>query len=129
MKTLLCCRCCFKVLSPAFSLSERRFSFLKNKFEKRGDCYAIFANRKGTQHEILIDEADFKEVAAFPGTWRVCKNGNTFYARTHICDSNGKRKTVQMHRAILNPPADLQVDHKNHNGLDNRRENTRIATC
>lgn len=33
-----------------------------------------------------------------------------------------------MHRAILNVPDGLLVDHINHNGLDNRKANLRIAT-
>ncbi len=101
---------------------------MKNRYEKRGDHFAIFANSRGMQHEILVDEEDFEAVAAFPGTWGAYKGGNTFYAQIWIRDANGKWKKVQMHRVILNPPADLQVDHKNHNGLDNRRANIRIVT-
>ena len=37
-------------------------------------------------------------------------------------------KTIYMHREILGAPEDLQVDHKNGNPLDNRRENLRLAT-
>jgi hypothetical protein len=33
-----------------------------------------------------------------------------------------------MHRQIMNPPAGLFVDHINHNGLDNRKDNLRIVT-
>ena len=101
---------------------------MKNKFEKRGDRVAIFANSHGMQREILVDEEDFETVAAFSGTWSTAAGRNTFYARINIRDANNKQKTMYMHRVILNPPADLQIDHKNHNGLDNRRENIRIVT-
>jgi len=33
-----------------------------------------------------------------------------------------------LHRLILNPPVNMQVDHKNRNKLDNRRQNLRICT-
>jgi hypothetical protein len=35
---------------------------------------------------------------------------------------------VFMHREILYAPKDKVVDHINHNGLDNRRENLRLVT-
>ncbi len=101
---------------------------MKNRYEKRGDHYAIFANGSGMQHEILIDEADFETVAAFSGMWFACKGGNTFYAWIRVRGTSDKWKTVKMHRVLLNPPTELQVDHKNRNGLDNRRENIRIVT-
>lgn len=37
------------------------------------------------------------------------------------------RKSVFMHNIILPPPSDMKIDHKNHNGLDNRKENLRFA--
>lgn len=101
---------------------------MKNRWEKRDGYIVIFANGSGLLHEILVDEADFETVAAFLGTWGACKDRNTLYAQIKVRGANGKRTTAQMHRLLLNPPAELQVDHKNHNGLDNRRENIRIVT-
>lgn len=40
----------------------------------------------------------------------------------------GKRTTVRLHRFLLKPPAHMQVDHINGNGLDNRRCNLRLCT-
>ena len=43
-------------------------------------------------------------------------------------DSRVNERTVRMHRAILDVPKGKIVDHINHNGLDNRRANLRVAT-
>lgn len=41
---------------------------------------------------------------------------------------NGRQHRVSMHRFILDAPPDRDVDHINHNGIDNRRSNLRICT-
>ncbi len=42
--------------------------------------------------------------------------------------SDGKRRGIRMHRAIMGAPDGLEVDHINRNRLDNRRANLRLAT-
>lgn len=42
--------------------------------------------------------------------------------------SHNKSGTIYLHRKILNDPAGLEVDHKNHNKADNRRDNLRVAS-
>ena len=46
----------------------------------------------------------------------------------NIFTINGKRTTQRMHRLIMNCPKGLLVDHKNHDGLDNRKCNLRLCT-
>lgn len=40
----------------------------------------------------------------------------------------GTRRLIMMHRLIANPPDDVEIDHENLNGLDNRRLNLRFAS-
>jgi len=76
----------------------------------------------------LVDDCDYERVSAF--SWCIQKSRYTLYARR-----SGKRKpgsrspsVVLMHRLIMDAPKGLQVDHINHNGLDNRRSNLRLCT-
>ncbi|MBA3554495.1 MAG: hypothetical protein H0W29_07040 [Gemmatimonadales bacterium] len=67
-----------------------------------------------------IDEADYALVS--PYKWHAFRIHRVWYAATNI---HGKR--LYLHRLIMeNPSGD--VDHKNHDGLDNRRTNLRVAS-
>jgi hypothetical protein len=63
--------------------------------------------------------------------WRCKRDGYTSYAyrnETHFDVNGNKRKTIHMHRIIMDAPPGRDVDHINHNGLDNRRCNLRIVS-
>jgi len=75
----------------------------------------LLANLKGI---VLVDEADFAQLSALK--WHFNSSG---YAVLYE-----GRKTIFMHRLIMNAPLHLQIDHINHNRLDNRRKNLRFAT-
>lgn len=76
-------------------------------------------NSKGKTHICLIDKRDLKKIS--PYTWHL-RNG--YAASWH----NGK--SVLMHRLILGviDRPGVEVDHRNHNKLDNRRSNLRACT-
>ena len=76
-----------------------------------------------TQGQIaLIDDEDFARISKHK--WCASRTRyNTFQA------VRGKLgKTILMHRQIMKAPIGLVVDHINHNQLDNRRVNLRLAT-
>lgn len=74
----------------------------------------------------LIDESDYEMVSQY--TWRELKVRRRSYATAYAGYSNGQPKIIYMHRLITNPEEGMVVDHINHNGLDNRRDNLRVCT-
>ena len=75
-------------------------------------------------HEAIIDAIDINVVAKW--NWYAGVFKNTVYARRNIYSP--KHITCHMHRLIMNPEPDMEVDHINGNGLDCRRSNMRTAT-
>lgn len=75
---------------------------------------------KGKQYPCLYDQEDQELISRF--SWSLHSQG---YAQTTI---NGK--TVLMHRLILGvvDKPDIEVDHRFHNRLDNRRSKIRACT-
>jgi hypothetical protein len=70
----------------------------------------------------FVDDGDFEWLSQF--TW-YAQTGykKCYYACTHI-----GRKIISMHRLVMQASPEQQVDHENHNGLDNRRSNLRLCT-
>lgn len=73
----------------------------------------------------LVDDEDFEYLNQFK--WCAQQEGHTFYAARQSPRINKKSKTIRMHRAIMNPPNNMHIDHKDHNGLNNCRSNLRIC--
>jgi len=80
-----------------------------------------------TQGQVtLVDDEDYEylsqwkwQAEKYLKCYRVFRTQKTGYI---------KKKKFYMHRVIMNPPDDMEIDHKNRNPLDNRRQNLRIAT-
>lgn len=77
----------------------------------------------------LVDDCDFEELMKHKWTAFKQPNGR-FYAHRRLSTPKGEKQAkIIMHRQILGDTcAGLDVDHKNGNGLDNRRENIRACT-
>jgi len=74
----------------------------------------------------IVDPQDFYHLNNFD--WVADGKGDNIYAVRHLLSADEKANTVRMHRYIMRAPVGLLVDHRNNNGLDNRRANLRLAT-
>jgi hypothetical protein len=80
----------------------------------------------------LIDDED----ATLVGQYRWCANPSKspdgeikWYAIAGVTDDDGRHAMISMHRLIMNARPDQEIDHRNGNGLDNRRDaNLRPST-
>lgn len=71
-----------------------------------------------------IDPEDYEAVSIFKWGVLRTKQGTKLYAQT----IGGSKKPLLMHRLILRANPFEEVDHKDGDGLNNTRENLRIAT-
>ena len=79
----------------------------------------------------VVDERDYDWLMQWP--WYANPNNvdgvTTYYARRdEHGQSNGKKRVVLMHRFIMDASDAALVDHRDHDGLNCRRMNLRIAT-
>ncbi len=76
-----------------------------------------------TQGQVaLVDDEDFEYLTSRKW-WAHKERNERWYA-----ESKEKGVKIHMHRVITNAPSGFEVDHINHNGLDNRKENLRVCT-
>lgn len=70
----------------------------------------------------LVDDADYKWLSQW--NWGLSTHPNIFYAKAWI-----NSKATYMHRLILGlTDRKIHTDHKDHNGLNNQRDNLRRCT-
>jgi hypothetical protein len=114
-------------------LSAKKKGF--NEYKIIGDITIIyFVARDGEVFEGLIDTEDLQKLIDlnFPWCARYDPDTDGYYANysQYLGKENGnyKHKTYSIHRIISSAEKGVRIDHKNHNGLDNRKENLRIAS-
>ena len=76
---------------------------------------------------VTVDAAD-RELVEAAGPWFSLRQSHTTYVLADCRKPDGSPTKVLLHRLLLDPPAGMDVDHVNHNGLDNVRANLRVCT-
>lgn len=79
----------------------------------------------------IIDAADAEFVGRWNWSAHIHKRSDgairKVYARR--CErANGGQRHILLHRGLIDAPDDMDVDHRSGDGLDNRRQNLRLAT-
>jgi len=76
----------------------------------------------GSLPGMLFDERDRKLIES--NRFHLVEGYAAFYAR----GEDGKKRHALLHRYLTNAPKGTEVDHRNGNRLDNRRDNLRVGT-
>jgi hypothetical protein len=74
----------------------------------------------------LVDDADYERVMQFKWSALVQRDGRLVYAKRD--GPRPERKSIRLHRFILDAPDKVQVDHRDGDGLNCQRNNLRLAT-
>jgi len=74
----------------------------------------------------IVDDADYDELMKH--RWHAVRYGARAVYAARKVRVDGKRTILLMHRAIMNPPDGMPVDHRDGEGLNCQRDNLRIVT-
>ena len=98
-----------------------------NKIEVIGPYTKIFLNGNNPDGiYTVIDTEDYFKVEDY--SWTATTWKHLTYVKTNFRLFNSYRVTKKLHQLILPVSEGKEVDHKNGNGLDNRKDNLREAT-
>jgi len=95
-------------------LTSERFKKYNTFYEK--DDYMVGITAKGL--EFYFDKEDYEKI----------KDICWYINRDYVVSKSKSRKSISLHRLIINPTEDMFVDHEDGNPLNNRRNNLRIAS-
>lgn len=74
----------------------------------------------------LVDDEDFETLNKFKWYLTATNDGNEYAYSYGASRKRSNHDCISMHRFLMQ--SEMYVDHKNGNGLDNRRENLRLST-
>lgn len=111
----------------------RRHGYTKSRTTREPNIFIVeedivrikLFNNKGKEvGEAIIDREDLLLVRRYK--WHLSSVGKGYAVTSSLRGKN--RKPMFLSRLLLQPPPELECDHKNGNTLDNRRQNLRVAT-
>ena len=79
-----------------------------------------------------VDDEDYAKISQYTWWAHVAKRKDGTILNVYAYRSvrvNGVLKNQSMHRFLMHEPENKQVDHIDHNGLNNSQSNLRICTC
>lgn len=112
-----CCKECF----DKYQKQENKIIILKYYAK-----FIINSEKSGT-FEVKIDIEDIEKIKNYKWAIRKTREG-IFYVQSKYFISTNTKKTIQLHRLIMNCPNNKVIDHINSDPLDNRKSNLRICT-
>jgi len=107
---------------------------IKNKYNIFDDYVVMYITRKnGDQYEVIFDIEDYDKVSKYHYKWFLVwdNRSKSFFVRAtkYLNDKSKKpNEAVFLHRYILDiEDSEIEVDHINHDTLNNRRYNLRVS--
>lgn len=107
------------------ALIERLGVWFLLRHRKKHYGYAFRKIKLTKGRYAIVDPEDYDKLNSY--NWYAKFNGYTYYAERKE-KTAGRNRSIRMHRQIMRAPPDKVVDHKNHHGWDNRKENLQVVS-
>jgi hypothetical protein len=110
---------------------KHKFEFLLDSDEEGEFCVVPLGGKAAGKFFAKIDVDDYEDIARFnwSGWYSRKKPDRPLYAKRKLLEVEGGdgNRFEMMHRQIMAVKGNVDLDHKNGDGLDNRRRNIRVA--